>query len=384
VKQIKIMKLVSPITILALTLVLGLSSCKKKNEEPAPEPIPAPAPTPSYTIPTSYNFSNTNFTTSTQRIAMLGELTGYIRSTHTTTAPTQPTISATKMQNLFINAASQFTDVTLSTSGIQLKDQTSNLFSLITELEASYVEAEAASITSAANPTVSTASSGTKGKLISPARAILVNANGFEYKEQTEKGIMGGLFYSQAMLILNNISTFDNITVTNNITAQEKAWDEAFGYFGVPVTFPTSTVGLKNWGSYCNSVNVAIGSNTTIMNAFLKGRASISNKDNTGRDEAKAVVMATWEKVAGAKCISYLKGAKNNLTDQATMFHNLSEGYGFVQSFRYNPSKTISDADITVLMGYFGSNLYNITVSNMDNAIAKLETVFTLNASLIP
>ncbi len=378
------MKLISPKTVLALTLFFALSACKKEKKQDAVSPEPTPNPTPAYDIPTSYNFSNANYTASVQRLAMLGELTTYIRSTHTTTSPTQPTISATKMQNMFVNAASQFTDVTLNTSGIQLKDQTSNTFSQITDLEAGFVEAEAASITSAANPTVSTASSGVKGKLVSPARAILVNANGFEYKEMCEKGIMGTLFYAKAMSIMNTIGSFDNSTVTNSMTAQEKAWDEAFGYFGVPTTFPTSTVGLKNWGSYCNSVDVAIGSNTTIMNAFLKGRAAISNKDNTGRDEAKAVVMNTWEKVAAAKCISYLKGAKTNLTDQATMFHNLSEGYGFVQGFRYNPAKTISDADIAILMGYFGTNLYNITVTNMDNAIAKLESVFSLNASLIP
>jgi hypothetical protein len=379
------MKKIKYLPLLALAALVSLSSCKKeKGPEPEPEPEPTPAPvTPSYTVPTSYNFTNTNFTSSTQRLSMLGEMVTYIRTTHTTSV-SQPTLSAQKLKDMYSNAGSPFADAALNSSGIQLKDKTSQTFTFATALESYFDDAQPASITAAANSSVTTASSGVSGKLVSPARAILVNGNGFEYKELTEKGLMGALLYSQAMTNLSTISSLDNSTITNSMTAQEKAWDEAFGYFGVPVTFPTTTVGIKYWGSYCNSVNVAIGSNTTIMNAFLKGRAAISAKDNTARDEAKAVIMATWEKVAAAKCISYLKGAKNNLSDPATLHHNLSEGYGFVLSFRYNSNKIISDADITTLLGYFGTNLFNLNTANLDLAISKLETVYGLNASLIP
>ncbi|MDX2172564.1 MAG: DUF4856 domain-containing protein [Bacteroidota bacterium] len=364
-------------------LAITFTACKKKETTPEPE-TPATTNGPSYTIPTSYTFTNANFTSSTQRIAMLGEITSYIRSTHTTTAATQPTLSAQKLKDMYANAAAQFTDATLNSSGLQLKDKTGNAFSFPTELEGYFDDCQPASITAAANPTVSTASSGVKGKLISPARAVLVNGNGFEYKELAEKGLMGTVFYYQAMTIMANISNYDNSVITNSSTAQERAWDEAFGYFGVPTSFPTSTVGLKYWGSYGNSVNVAINCNSTIMNAFLKGRAAISNKDNAARDEAKNVIVSTWEKISAAKCISYLKGAKNNLTDQATLHHNLSEGYGFVVAFKYNSAKTISDADINTLLGYFGTNLFNLSPANLDLAISKLESVFGLNATLIP
>jgi len=377
------MKELKLITI-ALIVLTAITSCKKDKKDPEPTPVTPTPTTPTYTVPTSYNFTNADFSSSTKRISMLGELAAYIRSTHTTTAATQPTISASKMKDMFMNAASQFTDAALNSSGIQLKDQCGTALGFAAMIETEFDGAEPASITAAASATLTTASSGVAGKLIGASSAVLVNANGYEYKELAEKGIMGALFYYQAMTIMANIGTYDNATVTNSSTAQEKKWDEAFGYFGVPVTFPTSTVGLKNWGSYCNSVNVAIGSNTMIMNAFLKGRAAISAKDNTARDEAKAVVMSTWEKVAAAKCISYLKGAKNNLTDAARLHHNLSEGYGFVVAFKYNPNKTISDADITTLLGYFGTNLFNLNSSNLDLAIAKLETVFGLNAALIP
>lgn len=363
-------------------MVLG-TACKKDTKTEPEEETPSPSG-PSYSIPSTYNFSNANYTTSTQRITMLGEITTYIRSTHTTTQSTQPTLQAQKLKDMYANANNQFTGAGLNTSGIQLKNVTDNSFSLQTLLEAGFDDAEQASITAAANPTVTTASNGTRGKLVTSTRAVLVDANGIEYKEFTEKGIMGAVFYSQATNILKNISTYDNNALSNGATAQERAWDEAFGYLGVPVDFPTNVTGLKYWGSYANSVNSAIGCNATIMDAFLKGRAAISNKDDARRDANRDIIIATWEKIAAAKCISYLKGAKNNLSDIATLHHNLSEGYGFILAFKYNPSKTISDADINILLNYLGPNFYNLVPANLDNAIAKLETVFGLNAAIIP
>ncbi len=372
------MKTTLQLTFFALVTVLVFSDCKKTTKEPE-EPE-----TPIYDVPTSYSFANADFSSSTQQIDMLGEITTYLRSTHTTTAASQPTLSAQKLKDMYNNTNNPFSNTTLNSSGINLKNKTSNTFSFRIDFEASFDEAQDASIVSAANPTVTTASNGVRGKLVSSTRAILVDGKGFEFKEYAEKGVMGAGFYSQATTLLSFISSFDNSRIDNGRTTQEKAWDEAFGYFGVPVAFPTNTVGLKYWGSYCNSVNVAIGSNATIMNAFLKGRAAISNKDDAGRDAAATIVVRTWEKVAGAKCISYLKAAKNNLSDKATLHHNLSEAYGFVVAFQYNPSKTISDADITTLLGLFGNNLYNLSTANIDLAISKLESAFGLNALLIP
>lgn len=373
------MKTNKTLFILALGSLITFTNCKKDDKEPEPETPVTPAP--SYTIPTTYNFINADLTAPIRRIAMLGELTSYLRSTHTTTQATQPVLNAQKLKDMYANANNMFADAALNASGIQLKDQTGNALSFRSALETNFEDAAAASTVAAANPTVTTASNGVKGKIISPTRAILVDAKGFEYKEYAEKGIMGAVFYYQATTILTTINSFDNTTLVNGSTAQEKAWDEAFGYFGVPIAFPTTTVGLKNWGSYANAVNSAINCNTTIMDAFLKGRAAISNKDNAARDAAAKLVINTWEKIAAAKCINYLKGAKNNLTDAGTLHHNLSEGYGFVTAFQYNPSKLISDADISALLSYFGDNLYNITQASIDNAITKLATVFSLDAS---
>lgn len=287
------------------------------------------------------------------------------------------------MKDLYANAASQFTNSALNTSGIQLKDKTSNAYSLQTILEASYDDAATTSVFASATPTTQSASSGVAGKLISPSRAILVDVNGLEYKELTEKGLMGAVLYYQATTILTNIAAYDNSTSVGGTTAQEKAWDEAFGYFGVPIDFPTNVTGLKNWGTYCNAVNTAIGSNATMMNAWLKGRAAITNNDNTARDEARTTVVNTWERFAAAKCIAYMKSAKTNFAQDADRHHNLSEGIGFINGFAYNPSKTITNAQIAQLQGYFGTNLYNVTVADMDNVINTLATIFNLDPNTL-
>jgi hypothetical protein len=293
-----------------------------------------------------------------------------------------------KQRDYYANANSPFTTTSLNTSGFNLKDKTSNAYGLHAAFDAAFNDAVTASLNANADYDTTTAKDGYPGKLINGTRYILVDANGFEYKEFIEKNIMGGVFYFQATTLLNTIASFDNSTVTNGTTAQERAWDNAFAYFGVPVNFPTNKAGLKNWGSYCNSVDVATGSNAIIMNAFLKGRAAISNKDNATRDEAKTIVVKEWERVCAAKFISYVKGAKTNLTTPATFNHNLSEGVGFINSFRYNTAKTITDADINLLLSYFQTggvvNLYKVTPANLDNAINKVATLFSLDASKIP
>ncbi len=372
--------------VLTLSLVTSLlvTSCKRDED-----PILVTPVTPAYTVPTTYNFSNVNYTTSTQRLTMLGEITTYIRTTHSNTVA--PILDAQKLKDMFANVNNQFTDAALNSSGISLKEKANNTFGFLAAMDANFSDIVLASTHASSNPTATTAYNGYSGKLINGTRYILVDTAGIEYKEFAEKGIMGSVFYSQAMTILNTINTIDNSVVAGGTTAQERAWDEAFGYFGVPVDFPTNVTGLKNWGSYCNSVSTALGGtptvNKAIMDAWLKGRAAISNKDNTGRDAARNIVVQTWEKVAAARFITYVKGAKTNISAPATFNHNLSEAVGFIHAMKYNPAKSISDADLITLLGYFQTfnsvNLYTVTTTNLDNAINKMALVFSLDANLL-
>jgi hypothetical protein len=344
--------------VLVLFTILSFS-CRKEQPPRAED---------QYTVPATYDFSDAGFTASSQRLQMLNEMTGYIKTAHSSSA--SPVLDAQKMSRMFSNLSSPFSDGALNLSGVQIKDQCDAGF----QNSAESFFTEAASVSKAAG----TASDGKAGKLISGTKAYLVDKDGGEYKELLEKGVMRSVFYSKAMKNLNTISSFSN--EGDGYTAQEEAWDEAFGYFGVPVDFPANTSGLKFWGSYCNSVNPVIGSNA-IMNSWLKGRAAIAHKDDAARDEAAAVVVATWEKIAAARCITYLKGAKTNFSDDAVRCHNLSEALGFIRTFSYNSAKKISDAQISQLNTDLGTNFYQVTTSSLDKVISSLSSIFGLDSA---
>jgi hypothetical protein len=63
--------------------------------------------------------------------------------------------------------------------------------------------------------------------------------------------------------------------------------------------------------------------------------------------------------------------------------HNLTECIGFVNAFKYNPSKTITDTQIAQLLGYFGGNFYTMTSTNMDSAISTMASIFNLDPNTL-
>lgn len=361
------MKAIKIPLVLSATIIMLLGSCKKE-ETPQPDP-----PTPGYTIPTTYNFSNVSYKGQTQRLSMLDELSTYMK-----TANTPNTIlDAQKMKDMYANVNNQFADTTLNTSGKQLKNKT---FSLDQALFETYFDSLAI-ISQSTSP----GSNGVAGVVVStadPSKKYLFDKNGIAYYQIIEKELMGAVFYYQAAAVyLENIFTVDNANVvTGEGTAMEHNWDEAFGYLGVSVDFPTNTTGIKYWGKYSNSRNALLGTNATIMNAFLKGRAGISNKDYNARDEARTVIRDTWEKICAATAISYINTAKTNFTNDAERNKVLSECIGFVKSLKYSPTKKITDAQITQVLNYIGTNLYNVSITNLDNAKNLLSSIYSLDS----
>lgn len=381
---------------IGLCLVAGsmmVMGCKKKTIDPVIE-----LPT-EYTVPETYNFTDIDTVASKQSIQMLGELTAYIRTTHSATSA--PILDPQKLKDMFANVSSHFSTSTLN-SAAGLKSKTEANFALA--IESNFNGVFDASTTAATKPTETTAKNGVAGKMINGTRYILVDTAGIEYKEFAEKGLMNAVLYYNSAKILNAIASFDNTTKTNGTTAQEKAWDQAFANFGVPVNFPTfdaadKITGTKNWGGYCNSVSAALSDKTTtaeknsdpnslnraIMKAWITGRAAITNKDDATRNAAVTSVLTNWEKVIAGRFITYTKGALANATIPANYHHNLSEAIGFIDAFAYNTSKSITDAEISALKAYFktgGSvNLYTVTTTNLNNAVAKMAFLFGLDAT---
>lgn len=361
------MKIFFPLSIIQVALVVAgitfIPSCKPDDDVPQ------------YDVPTTYNFTNVAYTGQTQRLDMLGELSNYIKSANTSGT----VLDAPKLKDMFANTGNRFTGAGLNTSGKQLKNK---CFSLDVDYFEDLFDAAAL-----ASQSVTAGSDGVAGIVTSTTDAskkYLQSENGMEYAQLIEKGLMGAVLYYQATgyyLTEDQVGdAVDNITVTlGEGTPMEHHWDEAFGYFGVPVDFLTNTTGSRYWGKYSNDRNTLLNTNAVIMNAFLTGRAAISNKDMETKNEQIVIIAANWEKVSVGTAIHYLNDAKAALGDDAIRNHALSECIGFVKALKYNPNKKITNTEIDQVLAYIGDNLYQVTLSDLDNACNLLSTIYGLD-----
>lgn len=334
----------------ALSVALLMASCSKKDNA---------TPVPVYTVPTTYNFSNANFADATTRLGMIVEI-----QTVEKTA-TAGVFDGDKAKAMFTNAGSPFTTAAYNTSGIQLKDQTAPLFQ--TDV-LRFIDTLVA--VSKTGQVASRGVAGVGASSANPASKVALTANGMNYAQVFSKTIMGGLMAYQIVNIMNaaNTGTIDNTTVTNNSTALERAWDMAFGYWGVPIDFPTNKTGAKMWGSYSSQVDSGYHANKILMDAFLKGRAAVSAKDTKTIQEQSAIILQAMERLTGAVVLQEVKEAKASLNDPIMRNSRLSECYGFLYSLKYNPKRTITDSQINAMLALFPKNYYDLTLDQL-NAI---------------
>ena len=359
-------------------LILGLagirlifaSGCTKEKTEDQ-----------SYSIPSSYNFENVNYSGQTARLGMLLELSTYAKSANTAGV----ILDAAKLKAIYDNTAmAGFTGTYPSDK--QLKDKT---ISTEQSLFEGLMEDLAAISTS-----TDTASNGKAGRAVSAAgKSYLLTAGGVEIGQIIEKGLMGALLYYQAtaVYLANGKMNVDNETVTaGEGTVMQHHWDEAFGYLGVPIDFPGNTTGTFFWGNYSNNRQAVLGSNTTLMNAFLKGRAAIGAKKLADRDAAISTIRSEWEKVCVGSALHYLNGAYESYdTDKAAFFHEISEGLAFVYALRFNPKASISQSQIDVYLTQLAGttdlrqlNFYNLTKSEINTIRINLANDFNLSGQL--
>ncbi len=354
------------------SLVFGgliATGCKKDPVEPDPV-------NPGYNVPTTYNFTPASYSGQTNRLDMMAALTTYMK-----TGNTPGTIlSALQLKNMYSNSGSPFGDSTLDNCGKQIKNKVLATDQLMFEVFMDSLALASTSIVAGSN--------GVAGVVVSSTdntKQYLFDANGVEWTQVIEKGIMGGCFYYQATSVYldqSNIGpTVDNTTVVaGEGTAMEHHWDEAFGYFGVPVDFPTNQTGVRFWGKYCNERNTLMSTNATMMDAFIRGRAAISNDDHSTKDAQVGIIRSNWDKYLAATIISYINKAKADIADDAKRNHALSEAKGFLIALKYNPSRIITDPQIAQVVGYIGTNHYSVTIANLDFARDLLSTIYTLDS----
>lgn len=361
--------IVKPACLMLLALALSIVSCKNDDDMQ-----------PSYEIPATYDFENVSYSGQTQRLAMMTEIKSYMA-----TARTAGTVlDAARLQAMYANDAANAQWAGTYEASKQLRSKT--FPAAQSDFDALFDALATASQSSVPG------SEGQAGVVQSAdkSKQYLLGANGLDHAQVIEKGLMGATFYYQATSVYmgDEKMNVDNETVTpGEGTEMEHHWDEAFGYFGVPVDFPANKDGMAYWGSYSNTVDPVIGSNKKLMNALIKGRAAISNNDLDTRDEAIDEARAAWELISVGAAIHYLNLGLSNFDDMALRAHALSEGIGFIYALQFNEGKKITNEQVAELLtlvagsaDFSEMNLYQATTAGLQSAKDKLAGYYNLEA----
>ncbi len=353
---------------LLFTSIIFMISCSKDEDT-----------TPEYEIPSTYSFDNVSYTGQTQRLSMMTELKRYMG----TSISENGVLDATRLKAMFANDVTKAQFEGTYEDSKQIKSKTFEIVQNDFELLFDELAEVSQSTTEGLE--------GVSGRISSldGAKTYLVGADGLDHAQVIEKGLMGACFYYQATAVYFGA---DKMNVDNEIveagegTEMEHHWDEAFGYFGVEKNFPSSLDNLLFWGNYSNKRNEILGSNQKMIDALLKGRAAISNKDLDARNEAITTARKEWELIAVGSALHYLNSGINNFDDMSLRSHGLSEAIGFVFSLQFNPDKKITNSEVgeilTMIAGdddFANMNLYNTTVERLQQAKDKLANDYDLN-----
>lgn len=332
--------------------------------------------TPDYTVPTTYNFTNTDYSEASGRVSMwagfsswLGKSTGRVLNqdtanfmwNNTNTAFTAETASNLPFSVSAINAL-----------GFNLSSKTA---------DAATVKQWVDSMVKVSKSFNATASNGIPGMVGNR----LVNYSGLEFNQLVAKGMMGALQLSQALMYLEKSTTDDNNTIIEGKgTAMQHSWDLAFGYVGLPADYDSSKA-YENTdskrplaiGGYFRERGRFIQAGGRVFGAFLKGRAAIDAKDYKGRDEAIGVIKSYLEKTLAAAAYAYASLGQGSGT-LAVKFHALSECYGFVLALKNRPANSpLSASNYQTLLDNLKTNFYVLVADASNTKLKQVQSILS-------
>jgi hypothetical protein len=321
--------------------------------------------------PATYSFerngtTTVNFSGQTTRILMAGEFVSALKATTETNAT---------LNGKFAHAAgdSDFsdTDLNASSKSIRSKVAASTDFYSSNTTDATAIKADfdswiTAQVTDVFPNWNNNAAAGVAGKIqeVGGGSTRYVNEKGVEYNQLIAKGLIGGLMVDQ---ILNNYlsptvldagtniadNTSETVANGKNYTTMEHKWDEGFGYlYGNEANITAPELGtdsfLNKYLSRVESDDDFKGIASDIYDAFKLGRAAIVAKDYTLRNAQAEIIKEKISEIIAIRAVYYLQQAKANLgTDNASAFHDLSEGLGFVYSLQFTRQSNASTSYFT-------------------------------------
>ena len=222
-----------------------------------------------------------------------------------------------------------------------------------------------------------------------------VDANGRELDQLFTKSLAGALAYDQAVnhyfnrlddengdaadgkdyRALNDAGT---VAEGKSYTTMEHHWDEAFGYiYG-------NTAAQNLIYKYIDNVDELpkfAGTEKQIFEAFVTGRIAIANKDYTSRDTQIGILREKLGLIIAVRAVHYLTGGAEIIDDaeggssrkREDAFHDICEGYGFVNSLRYvvkaDGSRYFDDATVDGYLATLdsGDGMWDVTSAELND-----------------
>ncbi|WP_424962893.1 DUF4856 domain-containing protein [Ekhidna sp.] len=253
------------------------------------------------------------------------------------------------------------------------------------------------------------ASAGVAGQLQEAGGGSIryVNGKGLELNQAFNKGLIGALFVDQ--IVNNYVSTSvldagtnmeDNDAGTlaegKNYTNMEHKWDEAYGYAYAKAANeadPNATLGdddsflFKYIGRVEGDADFE-GIAADIYNAFKLGRAAIVAGDYETRDAQAAIIREKLSEVIAIRAVYYLQQGKAGLeastVDYGSVFHDLSEGFGFIYSLQFTRQSDsnapyFTNAEVNAMIDELmaGDGFWDVTPTTLDDISAEIAAKFS-------
>lgn len=322
-----------------LSIALVLISCDPSTDSPTPLACTVIAPL-DYTFEIDES-STVSFSGQTARLSMVEEILSMLASSNSTDV---------SLLNQMYADGTGFTDVSLDSSGKQLRSKTASY--QISTIKV-YVQSQFDDmLVDFANNVAPAMASNT---MAAPGIAGMVgnrelNAKGMEIDQCFAKGLIGALCLDQiANGYLSEAKIGDGVDNTtrddnyNNSTAMEHHWDEGFGYvYGLEpdILMPNYNAVAGDGTSKAGSLmNKYLGKfddyRVSVYNSFTEGRQAIVENCSDVRDTEAANIKVTLSNVVMSKAESYLREAAESVDQSDVYFHALSEGYGFILSLQF-------------------------------------------------
>jgi len=215
-------------------------------------------------------------------------------------------------------------------------------------------------------------------------------AEGIEIQQMVEKGLMGACFYYQATSVYLNdleLDNNENPQEGNKATKMEHHFDEAFGYLGVPKNFLNNDKDEVDgdyvnsswfWGHYIRSRNPELQVKEDLFNAFLKGRAAITQQKPNKRQEAVNTIKEDWELLVASNVAHYINSTISDIDNNAMgdKWHHWSEAKAFLMSLKYNVDKKISNTRWEEIDNLLKATPKQVTKEDLQQANIKLDEVY--------